>query len=66
MNRHTVSEVWEAVNMDEAFCLACGERQDLREFRLYLGLCVECDQHAVLPARDVVRALNLIEEDDDD
>jgi hypothetical protein len=61
MRRYTMEEIAEASRDGEGFCLQCGQQQEWLEQRLFLGLCVECDQQAVLPAETLRRGIALVD-----
>ena len=62
--QHRIAKIREASNEGEGFCLHCGVRQPVVETNPFLrGPCIECFHADVLPAGDVLRALNLVNED---
>ena len=61
MRRYTMEEIAEAARDEDGFCLQCGQQQEFLESRLFLGLCVECDTQAVLPAETLHRGIRLVD-----
>lgn len=61
VRRYTLREIAEASRDGDGFCLQCGQQQEFLEPRLFLGLCVECDLQAVLPAETLRRGLALVD-----
>jgi hypothetical protein len=61
MRQYTLREIQEAADDGEGFCLQCSAQQEYLEPRMFLGLCLECDNVSVLPAETLVRALRLVD-----
>lgn len=64
MHYRTVEEVKRAAREGEGFCLACGAVNDWPDSHPHpIVLCEECDRYDVISARDVLRVMELVEDE---
>ena len=63
MWQRTLIEVQQAARDGEGFCLSCGEVADVPEVPGFIPLCENCDRHDIISAKDILRVLELVEDE---
>lgn len=65
MRQFTRQQLSEAADLEEGFCIRCGEQQSPAIDQIgQLGLCENCGAQAVIPAATVLQVAGLIAEED--
>lgn len=64
MIRHTLNEIKACARDGEAICLHCGAVQEIPGVLTTHMLCENCDRWEMLAATDVLRALDLLEDEE--